>query len=65
MDSDGQKPLVVNVRKSEDLISSSQETELLDVKNFSSIELENKELENKELLPSYLPEDGESEGKEI
>ena len=65
MDSDGQKPLVVNVRKSEYLISSSQETELLNVKNLSSIELNNKELENKDLLPSCLPEDGASEGKEI
>ena len=65
VDSDGQKPLVVNVRKSEDLISSSQETELLDVKNLSPIELNNKELENKDLLPSCLPEDGASEGKEI
>ena len=65
VDSDGQKPLVVNVRKSEYLISSSQETELLNVKNLSSIELNNKELENKDLLPSCRPEDGASEGKEI
>lgn len=65
VNSDGQRPLGVNVCKSEDLISSSQETELLDVKDLSSIELNNKELENKDLLPSCLPEDGASEGKEI
>ena len=65
VNSDGQRPLGVNIRKSEDLISSSQETELLDVKNLSSIELNHKELENKDLLPSCLPEDGASEGKEI
>ena len=65
VNSDGQRPLGVNVCKSEDLISSSQETELLDVKNLLSIELNHKELENKDLLPSCLPEDGASEGKEI
>ena len=57
VDSDGQKPLVVNVCKSEKLTPDSQESGLLDVKNLSSIELNHKDLENKD-LPSYPPEDG-------
>lgn len=45
-----------NVCKSEKLTPDSQESGLLDVKNLSSIELNHKDLENKD-LPSYPPED--------
>lgn len=55
-----------NVCKSENLTSCSKEDELLDVKNLSSIELNNKELENKELiLPTYLPKTQECEVSEM
>lgn len=55
-----------NVCKSENLTFCSKEDELLDVKNLSSIELNNKELENKDLiLPTFLPGDKECEVNEM
>lgn len=48
------------------MISCSKENELLDVKNLSSIELNNKDLENKDLiLPTFLPEDRECDVNEM
>lgn len=48
------------------MTSCSKENELLDVKNLSSIELNSKELDNKDLiLPTFLPEDGECEVNEM
>lgn len=56
----------ISLCKSENLTSCSKENELLDVKNLSSIELNNKELENKDLiLPTYLPETQEYEVNEM
>lgn len=55
-----------NVYKSENLISCSKENELLDVKNLSPIELNNKGLESKDLiLPTFLPETQEYEVNEM
>ena len=56
----------INLCKSENLISCSKENELLDVKNLSSIELNNKDRENKDLiLPTFLPGDRECEVNEM
>lgn len=56
----------INLCKSENLISCSKENELLDVKNLSSIELNNKDLGNKDLiLPTFLPGDRECEVNEM
>ena len=56
----------INLCKLETLTSDSQDNELLDVKNLSSIELNNKDLENKDLiLPTFLPGDRECEVSEM
>lgn len=56
----------INLCKLENLTSCSNENELLDVKNLSSIELNSKELNNKDLiLPTFLPERGECEVNEM
>ena len=56
----------INLCKSENLTSCSKRNELLDVKNLSPIELNNRELENKDLiLPTFLPGDRECEVNEM
>ncbi len=66
VDSSAQRLPDFNVCKSENLTSCSKENELLDVKNLSPIELNNKELENKDLiLPTFLPETQEYEVNEM
>lgn len=53
-------------KKSKNLTSCSKEDELLDVKNLSPIELNNKDLENKDLiLPTFFPGDREYEVNEM
>lgn len=65
-DTDAQESPDINLCKSGNLTSCSKENELLDVKNLSSIELNSKELENKDLiLPTFLPGDRECEVNEM
>lgn len=46
-----------NFKKSKGFTSKSKETELLEVKDFNTIELNNKDLENNEPDPTYPPAD--------
>jgi len=63
---DAQEPSDFDVYKSENLTSDSQENELLDVKNLSPNELNNNELDNKDLiLPTDYPENRECEVSKI
>lgn len=65
-DNGAQESPDINLCKLETLTSDSQDSELLDVKNLSSIELNNKELENKDhILPTFFSGDRACEVNEM
>lgn len=54
-----------NFKKSKAFTSRSKEIELQEVKDFNAIELNNKDLENKDLHPTNPPADREDGGEEL